>query len=94
MTHEVDGFEELPGEDRVPPITRELIGTQLGYRLVVTFPGFETDKACMVEFHEQLDHLEERFGAANIFGSLFYEEDELQLGLFVNRDILPTESQP
>ena len=95
MANEGEQIEPNAAEALVvnEPITAEFIEARLGYHLVVTFPPFETDKACIIEFHEQLDYLEERFGAENIFGSLFYEGDKLQLGLFVDSSVIPQDPE-
>lgn len=80
-------MSEVLGQEPTPKLTADYIEQRLGYRVVVTFPPFETNKGAIVEYHEQLDHLEAQFGAENIFGSLFFEDGQLTLGVFVNKEV-------
>ena len=70
-------------------ITPTFIEERLGSRLSVWFPQFETSPSAMIEFHEELDRLEKTFGSENVFGSLFFESDDLKLGIFVKTEVIP-----
>ena len=66
-------------------LSPEFIEEKLNYRLVVTFPNFLTNKAGLIEYHEELERLGTQCGWDNVFGSMFYWEDRLQLGIFIDQ---------
>lgn len=63
-----------------PAEIRELTG----FRLAVVFPHWQTDKAGVIEFHEELDRLEKMLGTTSVIGSLVEFEGRLALGVFTD----------
>lgn len=70
-------------------ITPELIRQRLGMELVVLFPTFETDGAGIVSHGEELERLGKLCGYGNVIASLYFDNGELQLGIFAREGSLP-----
>ena len=66
--------------------TEHEITRRTGYGLAVTFPTWEKDAAGVISFHDELERLGRDWGWENVIGTLYVEEDELLLGIFVNKN--------
>ena len=70
-------------------ITPELIRQRLGMELVVLFPTFETDGAGIVSHGEELERIGKLCGYGNVIASLYFDDGELQLGIFAREGSWP-----
>lgn len=81
------------GADSVHPsglvITEEFIRQRLGMKLAIIFPTFETDAAGIVSHGEELERLGKMCGYGNVIASLYFNDGELNLGIFVREDSIP-----
>lgn len=71
-----------------PGLSQQAIESYTGYRLQVMFPTWQTDKAGVISFHDELERLGKDYGWENVLGSLFVEEERLVLGIFMNKNIV------
>ena len=57
--------------------------------LVVLFPTFETDGAGIVSHGEELERIGKLCGYGNVIASLYFDDGELQLGIFAREGSWP-----
>jgi len=73
-------------------ITEELIQRRLGMKLTIIFPTFETDAAGIVSHGEELERLGKLCGYGNVIASLYFDNGELNLGIFVREGSIPQDA--
>lgn len=66
-------------------ITEKFVSERLGFVLARVFSDFETDANGVISFGEEMERLSELAGYKNVLGSLYFEGDELQLGIFIRQ---------